>query len=291
LSALDRCWSAASPAYVVGISGPSGVGKSVLTGRLLHAAIEHGTRTAALLVDPSSPYSGGAVLGDRMRLQALGVPAGAFVRSLASRGALGGLSVVVPASIRALETAGYELVLIETVGVGQNETDIVSVADTVIVVQAPGAGDEIQGLKAGLLEIADVFVLNKSELAGADQAVAVLQDVARPGSRGRRPAVVRTSAISGAGIAELWRAIQEHHDWLTARGQKSTRRRLRLQAELRAAASAALTARMNELALAERFSEGTLTLQEALASLFGNRDPSALADKGASKETRHEQGD
>lgn len=267
---LDKLWLGKLRASVVGLSGPPGVGKSVLTGRLLQLAVEAGRRTAVLLVDPSSPFSGGAVLGDRMRLQAMGVPQGVFVRSLASRGALGGLSAVVPASIRALEAAGYDLVLIETVGVGQNETEIVSVADTVVVIQAPGAGDEAQGLKAGLLEIADIFVLNKAELPGADQARSILRDVARlPRRGGWQSQVISTTALTGGGLDELWRAIQAHLAWLTHAGLNAGRLSSRLAAELLAAAGAAMHERLTSLALVERFSDGTITLQEALAMLFG----------------------
>ena len=267
---LDRLWVGRPRAAVVGISGPPGVGKSVLTGRLLQAASAAGHRAAVLLVDPSSPFSGGAVLGDRMRLQAIGVPSDTFVRSLAARGALGGLSAVVPASIRALEAGGYDLVLVETVGVGQNETDIISVADTVLVIQSPGAGDEAQGLKAGVLEIADIFVLNKAEMPGAEQARAVLRDVARrPRRDGWASRIISTTALSGAGVDELWRAIEEHLAWLAETGLVADRHAARLEAELIAASYATMKKRLANLALVERFRDGSITLRDALAVLFG----------------------
>lgn len=287
---LDSIWPGQPRASVVGISGPPGVGKSVLTGRLLQTAVEAGRRTAVLLVDPSSPFSGGAVLGDRMRLQALGIPPGAFVRSLASRGALGGLSAVVPASIRALEAAGYDLVLIETVGVGQNETDIVSVADTVVVIQAPGAGDETQGLKAGLLEIADIFVLNKAELPGADQARSILREVARQPRRGGwQPQVVSTTALTGAGLDELWRAIQAHLAWLVDARLIFRHYSARLEAELIAASDAVMKERLTGLGLVDRFSDGTITLQDALAALFGEGKSNSSCAQGCNPgEWNHE---
>ncbi|MFO1061352.1 MAG: methylmalonyl Co-A mutase-associated GTPase MeaB [Dongiaceae bacterium] len=269
-AALDRLWRGAARAWVVGLSGPPGVGKSVLTGRLLHAAA--GCRRAVLAVDPSSPISGGAVLADRMRLQAMGVPADVFVRSLASRGALGGLSAVVPKAIRLLEAAGYELVLLETVGVGQNETDVMGVADTVVVVQAPGAGDEIQGLKSGLLEIADIFVLNKCDLDGVEQARAVLRDVARQPRDGWQVPVVSTVATAGTGIDALWRAAGQHRDWLAGSGHLARRRERRLAAELIAAADIELKQRLADLGLIERFGDGKITVRDALAEIFGHQD-------------------
>lgn len=267
---LDLLWKGRPRAAVVGLSGPPGVGKSVLTGQLLRAATAAGHRAGVLLVDPSSPFSGGAVLGDRMRLQAIGVPTGTFVRSLAARGALGGLSAVVPACIRALEAGGYDLVLVETVGVGQNETDIISVADTVVVVQSPGAGDEAQGLKAGLLEIADVFVLNKADLPGADQARAVLRDVARrPRRDGWTTPIISTIALHGAGIDELWHAIKAHLGWLAEAGLVADRLAARLEAELMAESYAAMKQRIARLALVDRLRDGSIAPREAIAILFG----------------------
>jgi LAO/AO transport system kinase len=282
VTALDRLWAGAPSGLVVGLSGPPGVGKSVMTGQLVHAAIRAGHRTAVLAVDPSSPFTGGAVLADRMRLQSLGVPKGVFVRSLASRGALGGLSAVVPAAIRALEAAAYTLVLVETVGVGQNETDIVSVADTVVVVQAPGAGDEVQGLKSGLPEIADIFVLNKCELAGAEQARAVLQDIARhPRRGGWVPPVVSTIALDGSGIPDLWQAIEAHHSWLASTNFLRERRDARLMAELFSAARAVLMDRFACLALIERFREGKITVSGALdEALAGYDKPAPFTNRG-----------
>lgn len=267
---LDQAWRGAEPAFVAGLSGPPGVGKSLLTGRLLHAAVGAGRRTAVIAVDPSSPFSGGALLADRMRLQALGVPQGVFIRSLASRGTLGGLSAVVPAAVRALEAAGYGFVLIETVGVGQNEIDVMTIADTVVVVQAPNGGDEIQGLKSGLLEIADIFVVNKCDLAGAEETRAVLKEVAGSSKDSSWLApVILTNAIIGTGVEELWRTLQAHEKWLSDVGLRSERRKTRLAAELLTAADAALRQRLVDLDLIDRFRNGSATLRDALSELFG----------------------
>jgi LAO/AO transport system kinase len=264
---LDRVWRGAEPAFVAGVSGPPGVGKSLLIGRLVHAAVAAGRRTAVIAVDPSSPFSGGAVLADRMRLQAIGVPKGVFVRSLASRGALGGLSAVVPAAVRALEAAGYGFVMVETVGVGQNEIDVMGIADTVIVIQAPNGGDEIQGLKSGLLEIADIFVVNKCDLAGAEQTRSILKDVARSVD-GWVVRVMSTNALTGAGVEELWRAIEAHESWLSEAGLRAECRKTRLAAELLSAADAELRRRVADRDLIERFRNGEATVRDALSEIF-----------------------
>jgi LAO/AO transport system kinase len=263
-------WRPGRRASVVGISGPPGVGKSVLTGCLAEAAHGEGRRVAVLAVDPSSPRSGGAILADRIRMQARLADLGVFVGSVASRGALGGLSRVVPAAVRALESAGYEVVLVETVGVGQNEADIAHLADTVVLVQAPGAGDEVQGLKAGILEMADVFVVNKDDRPGADEAAGVLAEVARGAAReGWRPPVVRTVAIDGSGLADLWKAIGRHAEWLEATGEVERRRRSRVEAEVLGAARAELAARLGRVDVAGLVMRGEATPSAVVQALFG----------------------
>lgn len=271
---LAARWRPDGTSWVVGTSGPPGVGKSVLTGQLARTGRAKGRRVAVLAVDPSSPRSGGAVLADRIRMQAQVPDGDVFIRSLASRGALGGLSRVVPAAVRALEAAGYDLILVETVGVGQSEVDIARLAETVVVVQAPGGGDEIQGLKAGLLELADVFVLNKCDLAGADQAAAVLREVARAVERdGWRPPVARAIALAGEGVEETWDAIAAHRAWLAATGELDRRRRARVDAELLGAARAELQARMARAGAAELVLRGEATPSEAVRALFGAGRP------------------
>lgn len=263
--------SSSAPDMVVGMSGPPGVGKSVLVGQLLRRVAESGRKPAVLAVDPSSRRSGGAILGDRMRMQGLGVPQGAFIRSLAARGALGGLALVVPAALRTLGAWNFDLALIETVGVGQNEVDVLGVANTVVVVQSPATGDEVQALKSGLLEIADIYVLNKSDLAGASAARAALVDLAmRSAKNGWQPPVVSTCATSGEGIDELWSAIRRHHDWLAESGALAQRRRLRLESELVLAARAELDRRLQAFGLIRRFGDGEVTQAEALGELFSS---------------------
>ncbi len=275
---LAAQWRPERRARVVGVSGPPGVGKSVLAGRLAEMAHREGRRVGVLAVDPSSPRSGGAVLADRIRMQARLADGPIFVRSLASRGALGGLSRVVPAAVRALESAGYEVVLIETVGVGQNEADIVHLADTVVLVQAPGAGDEVQALKAGVLEIADVFVVNKSDLAGADEAAAVLTEVAHEaGRRGWTPPVIRTTAVDGDGVGDVWAAAGRHREWLEATGEVERRRRGRVEAEVLGVARAELAARLARVDVAEVVMRGEATPSAAVRALFARMGQVSVA--------------
>ncbi|HEY4775807.1 MAG TPA: methylmalonyl Co-A mutase-associated GTPase MeaB [Xanthobacteraceae bacterium] len=198
-------------ARVVGVTGSLGTGKSTLTGRLAVEFIERGHAVAILAVDPSSPFSGGAILGDRIRMANL-APHGVFLRSMATRGAHGGLSRATRDAVRILDAFGFDRILIETVGAGQDEIDILRVADVTLVVSMPGQGDEVQAIKAGIMEIADVFVVNKSDCAGADQAVADIQAmlrVTKSGARGGAPAVVLKSvATTGSGVREVVEAIQ-----------------------------------------------------------------------------------
>ncbi|HEX8802702.1 MAG TPA: methylmalonyl Co-A mutase-associated GTPase MeaB, partial [Acidimicrobiales bacterium] len=204
-------------AVTVGITGAPGAGKSTLTSALvdLIRADGAGERVAVLAIDASSPFSGGALLGDRVRMGDHALDDGVFIRSMATRGHLGGLAVAAPEAVRVLTAAGFPLVLLETVGVGQVEVEVVGHADTTVVVVNPGWGDAVQANKAGLMEIADVFVVNKADRPGADEAVRDLErmlDLA--GVSGWRPPVVRTEATSGKGVAELWAALRRHRDHL-----------------------------------------------------------------------------
>jgi LAO/AO transport system kinase len=187
-----------------------------------------------LAVDPSSPFSGGAILGDRVRMQRHSTDPGVFIRSMASRGHLGGLALATPQAVRVLDAVGKDWVIVETVGVGQVEVEIASQADTTIVVVNPGWGDEVQAAKAGLLEIADIFVVNKADRAGADATVSDLEGMLELGSRRNwRPPIVRTIATTGDGVAELWDAIGAHRVFLESDGAVAERRRARLVDELR----------------------------------------------------------
>lgn len=214
----------------IGLTGAPGVGKSSLTQALGLALREEGAGVAVLAVDPSSPFSGGALLGDRVRMPEL-LRRGAFVRSMATRGALGGLSAAAADALDVLDAAGFPWVLVETVGVGQDEVDVATAVDTVVVITVAGLGDDIQAAKAGILEIADIFVVNKVDRPGADAQVAALEGMLELQSAGEwRPPVVRTSAKSGEGIVELREAVARHRAFLEA-GERRAARRHRQVAE------------------------------------------------------------
>ena len=223
-------------AYTIGITGAPGAGKSTLTHALLGHLRQAEHEVGVLAVDPSSPISGGAILGDRVRMTGHADDAGVFIRSMASRGHLGGLALTTRDAIRVLDASGLRLVVVETVGVGQVEVAIAGAADTTVVVVNPGWGDAVQTTKAGLLEIADVLVVNKADLDGVEAAVRDLEGVLQlvgPLPGGWRPPIVMTSAPDGHGVPELWRAITGHRATLEATGELDRRRRQRLAVELR----------------------------------------------------------
>jgi LAO/AO transport system kinase len=234
--------------YVVGITGAPGVGKSTTTSALIAYWRAQDNRVAVLAVDPSSPFTGGALLGDRVRMQTHATDDGVFIRSMASRGHLGGLAAATPQAVRAVESAGFDVVLIETVGVGQAEVDIAATADTTVVLVAPGMGDGVQAAKAGLLEVADVLVVNKADRDGADDALRELRHMLtyvtdrQPGEW--RPPVVRAVATAEGGVGELVEAIGKHRDWLASSGEGERRRVARVAHEIRALALAMLTERL-----------------------------------------------
>jgi len=233
--AAALAFAACGRARVVGITGAPGAGKSTLAAALVGHLRDHGERVAVLAIDPSSPVSGGAVLGDRVRMQAHATDPGVFVRSMASRGAPGGLSPAAPDAVRVLDAAGWPEVLVETVGGGQSDTDVGLVADTVVMVVTPGWGDGVQAEKAGVLEIADILVVNKGDRPGADEAADVLAGMLGlvPMRSGWRPPVVVTSARHGHGVVELWEAVSTHRLWSAEEDRREVRRRARLAAELR----------------------------------------------------------
>jgi LAO/AO transport system kinase len=214
----------AGQAVVVGITGPPGAGKSTLVARLAREIRQQGSTVAVFAVDPASPITGGAVLGDRIRMQDLHGDAGAYIRSLSTRGAMGGLTRTVGDMVVVADALGYDLVLIETVGAGQGETEIAEVAPTVVLVEVPHLGDDVQSIKAGLLEIASIFVVNKADYDGADQAAATLRAMlSLAHSRdGWNPPVLKTCATTGQGVPRLLEAIRGHQEFLTSTGRLTT---------------------------------------------------------------------
>jgi LAO/AO transport system kinase len=263
-------------AHVVGLTGAPGVGKSTVTAALVRTYRAAGHRVGVLAVDPSSPFSGGALLGDRVRMQEHATDDGVFIRSMASRGHLGGLASATPQAVRILDAAGFDVVLVETVGVGQAEVEIASTADTALVVVAPGLGDSIQAAKAGILEIADIFVVNKSDRPGAHEVTRDLRNMLAMASYGPgdwKPPIVGATAISGGGIDELAAAIDSHRRWLTASGQLQRRRQASARREISAIAVGELQRRADGLAGASRLDE----LADQVCA--GSLDPYAAADE------------
>ncbi|MET8974265.1 methylmalonyl Co-A mutase-associated GTPase MeaB [Streptomyces sp. NPDC004539] len=256
-------------AYVVGLTGSPGVGKSTSTSALVGAYRRQGRRVGVLAVDPSSPFSGGALLGDRVRMSDHSSDPGVYIRSMATRGHLGGLAWAAPQAIRVLDAAGCDVVLVETVGVGQSEVEIAAQADTSVVLLAPGMGDGIQAAKAGILEIGDVYVVNKADRDGADATARELNHMLGLGeSRAPgdwRPPIVKTVASRGEGVDEVVEALEKHRLWMTERGVLTDRRRARAAHEIEMIAVTALRERIGDLrgdrrvgALAEKVVSGAL---------------------------------
>jgi len=239
-------------AQVIGLTGPPGVGKSTSTGVLVGALRTAGKRVGVLAVDPSSPFSGGALLGDRIRMQDHALDDGVFIRSMATRGHLGGIAWATPQALRVLDAAGCDVVLVETVGVGQSEVEVVSLADTTVVLLAPGMGDGIQAAKAGILEVADVFVVNKADRDGADQTVRDLKYMISLGRREQegaiwRPPIVRTVASRAEGVEDVAEAIEQHRSWLVEHGELDVRRVRRAQVEIEAIALERLRSQLGDV--------------------------------------------
>ncbi len=243
-------------AYTVGITGAPGAGKSTLTNALCATVREAGDRIAVLAIDPSSPFSGGAILGDRIRMGDHTLDDGVFIRSMATRGHLGGLSLATPSAVRVLDAVGFPWVVVETVGVGQVEVEIVGSADTCVVVVNPGWGDAVQANKAGLMEIADVFVVNKADRAGAAETQNDLEGMlSLKVADGWRPPVVPAVATSGEGVADVWTAVADHRRWLGESGEGARRRQGRVATELRSIIAVQLAARAAKLGGGSRFEE------------------------------------
>lgn len=219
--------------YSIGITGSPGAGKSTLTEQLVGRARQSGKRVGVLAVDPSSPFSGGALLGDRVRMQGHATDPEVFIRSMATRGHLGGISLATPEAVRVLDAVGKDLVIIETVGVGQAEVEITDACDTTLVVVTPGWGDAVQAAKAGLMEIADVFVINKADREGARQTVRELKQMLELSEAEWKPDVIMTVATKGEGIDELWEAVGKHRSYQEENGLLAKRRRRRIEREIK----------------------------------------------------------
>ena len=261
-------------AWTLGLTGSPGVGKSSLAEQIVKTVRALGRTVAVLAIDPTSPFTGGALLGDRVRMQAHATDPGVFIRSMATRGHLGGMALAAPEAIRVLDASGKDLVIVETVGVGQSEVEVAAATDTTVVAVAPGWGDAVQASKAGILEIADVFVVNKADRDGAAETVRDLRNMLRMGPRTEwEPPIVKTSTVTGDGISELWEAVERHRSFLTDSGELERRRARRILTEVEAMVAERLRARASGLLRSEAL--------DGLAAALAERslDPYAAADQ------------
>jgi LAO/AO transport system kinase len=276
-SVIKELLPSSGGARVIGLTGSPGVGKSTVTGALVGAFRAAGARIAVLAVDPTSPFTGGALLGDRVRMQQHATDEAVFIRSMASRGHLGGLAASTPQAIRVLEAAGFELIIIETVGVGQAEVAIASLADSVVVLLAPGMGDAIQAAKAGILEVADLFVVNKADKPDTQQVVRDLRNMIALADHGPddwKPPIITTIAMKGEGIEELVTRLDAHWSWLNSTGELARRRQGRAREEITALAFAALRGGLaadRVDALASQVADGSLDPFQAAEELLNQR--------------------
>ncbi len=229
---LEELYDCIGDAHIIGVTGAPGSGKSTLVNKLAAECRKLDKKVGIISVDPTSPYTGGALLGDRVRMHSLYLDEGVFIRSMATRGSLGGLANATYDAVKVLDAAGYDYIFIETVGVGQSEVEIANVADTTLVLLTPGYGDGVQAMKAGLMEIADIFVVNKSDREGADKVVRDIEYMLGFTDEENKPGICKTSAQSGDGIPELREEIDAHMDYLLDEGLLEERRKRRIEHEL-----------------------------------------------------------
>lgn len=256
---------------IIGLTGPPGAGKSTVTGALIKAFRSQDLTVAVLAVDPSSPFSGGALLGDRVRMADHATDPGTYIRSMASRGQLGGLAAATPQAVRALDCAGFDVILIETVGVGQAEVEIASAADSTLLLCVPGMGDSIQAAKAGVLEIADVLVVNKADRPDTQATVRDLRNMVALSNAEWKPPIVTTTGTTGEGVDELVRQLDRHWDWLGTSGERDRRRLARARDEVTALAFGAVRDRLVMTDdLAARVVAGELSPHDAAAELLAS---------------------
>ena len=258
-------------AATLGLTGAPGVGKSTVATGLVRAARRAGQRVAVLAIDPTSPYTGGALLGDRVRMQEHATDPDVFIRSMATRGHLGGMALATPEAVRILDAAGFDLVIVETVGVGQAEIDVAAATDTAVVVLAPGLGDAVQMAKAGILEVADVFVVNKADRDGAPAVVRELRQMLQLGPpRPWDPPVLATTAVTDE-VGELWSTIEEHARWADASGARDAKRRERHHREVESLGAERLRLELTDALEADADLVARLTARDV--------DPYAAADE------------
>jgi LAO/AO transport system kinase len=251
-------------AYTIGLTGSPGVGKSSLAAQMVEVARKRERTVAVLAIDPTSPFTGGALLGDRLRMQVHATDPGVFIRSMATRGHLGGMALAAPEAIRILDASGRDVVLVETVGVGQAEVEVASAADTSLVVVQPGWGDAVQAAKAGILEIADVFVVNKADKEGAQDVVRDLRSMLRMGPKlSWEPPIVLTSTVDGSGVEDLWDAVDGHRSHQESTGELEAKRSKRVLEEVKNMVG--------------------LRLRERAAALLASEDDGGLAGELASR--------
>ena len=271
-AAMKRLYPHTGNAYSIGITGAPGAGKSSLTDRLVAQARERDLKVAVLAIDPSSPFSGGALLGDRVRMQGHATDAAVFIRSMATRGHLGGLSLAAPEAVRVLDAVGNDIVIIETVGVGQAEVEIADACDSTLVVLNPGWGDAVQAAKAGLMEIADVYVVNKADRPGAKDTVRELKSMLQMSTAAWSPPIVETVAVKNEGLTDLWAAIEEHRTYQRDEGLLEGRRARRVAREIKEIIAERFRQKV-EIEASDRLAE--LTQQVVARGL----DPYAAADQ------------